>query len=197
MAIDIQGMTEIPTQMFDKIANIHNPGREINKRIESNQEEKNKIFRYIGMELYEDAKPDLERLDFSRYPKLEVHLRKLIEIDEEIENDLKELAKREGTGGIACSCGNVMPKGSAFCSKCGKKLEELQKIPDTLVCSCGKIVKSDALFCPYCGNNLRTLKEGEATAETESSEIEYKECICGEKYTEGETMCKNCGRLLS
>lgn len=54
-------------------------------------------------------------------------------------------------------CGNVLVLDSAFCNKCGEKLEALfaptEQNPN--ICSkCGARYESDATFCTCCGNRL-------------------------------------------
>ncbi len=43
-------------------------------------------------------------------------------------------------------CGTELPKGTKFCTNCGKDLSSLRKCV-----KCGKIIDDDATFCPYCG----------------------------------------------
>lgn len=43
-------------------------------------------------------------------------------------------------------CGTELPKGTKFCTNCGKDLSSLRKCV-----KCGEIIDDDATFCPYCG----------------------------------------------
>lgn len=43
-------------------------------------------------------------------------------------------------------CGNKIPKGGKFCSKCGAPVEETKSCQ-----SCGKTINLDSQFCTYCG----------------------------------------------
>lgn len=54
-------------------------------------------------------------------------------------------------------CGNILVLDSAFCNKCGEKLEPLFQTEDTdeKVCSkCGAPYEEGAGFCVSCGNKL-------------------------------------------
>lgn len=54
-------------------------------------------------------------------------------------------------------CGNILVLDSAFCNKCGEKLEELFQadIAEKKVCSkCGAPCEEGAAFCISCGNKL-------------------------------------------
>ena len=43
-------------------------------------------------------------------------------------------------------CGTELPKGTKFCTNCGRDLSNLRKCV-----KCGEIIDDDATFCPYCG----------------------------------------------
>lgn len=52
-------------------------------------------------------------------------------------------------------CGNVLVIDSAFCNKCGTKLEALQAEVMKNICpKCGASYEEDAVFCTSCGNKL-------------------------------------------
>lgn len=77
-------------------------------------------------------------------------------ISREIEStEVKKLALQ---GLRKCEkCGNVLVLDSAFCNKCGEKLEPLQtdSQPMTPRCpKCGNSVENGAVFCTICGNKL-------------------------------------------
>lgn len=84
---------------------------------------------------------ELEDLEAVRQEKKTVEVKKLA---------LQGLRKCE-------KCGNVLVLDSAFCNKCGEKLEPLQTdhIASELHCpKCGKPVEADAAFCFACGHKL-------------------------------------------
>lgn len=54
-------------------------------------------------------------------------------------------------------CGNVLALDSAFCNKCGEKLEALQAqvtAPQNTCPSCGSVYEEGAAFCTACGKRL-------------------------------------------
>lgn len=52
-------------------------------------------------------------------------------------------------------CGNVLVIDSAFCNKCGAKLEELQvEVMKNICPKCGAPYEDGAAFCMSCGNKL-------------------------------------------
>lgn len=54
-------------------------------------------------------------------------------------------------------CGNILVRESAFCNKCGEKLEPLfaEENKSQKVCSmCGSPYEEGAAFCTSCGNKL-------------------------------------------
>ena len=58
------------------------------------------------------------------------------------------------------TCGNVLVIDSAFCNKCGSKLEKLSEefvhvsLSETICPACGDKCESGALFCASCGKKL-------------------------------------------
>lgn len=83
-------------------------------------------------------------------------LKGLREIEEELAGlEKKKLAKQ---GMRKCEkCGNALALDSAFCNKCGEKLEPLFAVAEqnAYVCpKCGAPYSEGALFCTQCGNKL-------------------------------------------
>lgn len=87
-------------------------------------------------------------------------------------------ANPPAAGGWVCSCGNVMPADSVFCSKCGlkKPVNENKLQGDAWKCSCGRIV-TEGKFCPNCGSKRPDDKKWT--------------CVCG-NVTE-DMFCSKCG----
>lgn len=55
------------------------------------------------------------------------------------------------------TCGNILVLDSAFCNKCGEKLEPLfaEEMKKQNICpKCGKTYEEDAMFCTSCGQKL-------------------------------------------
>lgn len=55
-------------------------------------------------------------------------------------------------------CGNEMPKGSAFCSACGSKIEE-PKIEFISCKYCSNMTPKESLYCMHCGSALVKLNK--------------------------------------
>lgn len=52
-------------------------------------------------------------------------------------------------------CGNILVIDSAFCNKCGEKLEPMQAELMKNICpQCGGVYEDGAVFCTMCGNKL-------------------------------------------
>lgn len=51
-------------------------------------------------------------------------------------------------------CGTELPKGTKFCTNCGRDLSNLRKCV-----KCGEIIDDDATFCPYCGSEQPVYEE--------------------------------------
>ncbi len=64
-------------------------------------------------------------------------------------------------------CGNPLPEGTAFCSKCGVKQEEQE---NKYCKSCGNQLYNDATFCSKCG-----AQQTEATVQTSENVTDKKE----------------------
>lgn len=81
---------------------------------------------------------------------------KVAAIDQE--SDYQEKRKLAIKGLRKCEkCGNILVLDSAFCNKCGEKLEPLftEQNKGQNVCSqCGSPYAEGAVFCTSCGNKL-------------------------------------------
>ena len=101
---------------------------------------------------------DEKTADSSFQPMLEEYASLQKEIEEQ------EVQKLAVQGLRKCeSCGNVLPLESAFCNKCGKKLEPIlvagvapaPSAADNKVCpKCGKPYTPDTVFCMNCGTKV-------------------------------------------
>lgn len=73
--------------------------------------------------------------------------------------DFYEKRKLAVQGKRKCEkCGCILPLDSAFCNKCGERLEPLfmEEMKNQGVCpQCGARYESGAAFCTSCGNKLQ------------------------------------------
>lgn len=164
---------------LENFSNIQN----FKKSLEDKNQERAKIFGYIGMEAY-----DLFKQNKISVPELESYFETMENLENEIEalenekQKLEEINKKNPT----CSCGAPISVRDKFCSKCGKQVKKNGNI-----CTCGKKIEEGMTFCPNCGKSLLKDKE------IEIQQVEkYKECICGAKVPEGQFMCMECGRKI-
>ncbi|MBQ2901890.1 MAG: zinc ribbon domain-containing protein [Agathobacter sp.] len=151
----------------------------IKKELEEKNQERAKIFGYIGMEiydLYKQGKVSISELDL--YFENMENLEKEIEELEKQKNELEEQTKKT----LTCSCGATLSPRDRFCGKCGKPVESKNNI-----CECGRKIEEGLAFCPNCGKSIVGVPR-EIT--------KYKECICGAKVPEGQFMCMECGRAI-
>lgn len=86
----------------------------------------------------------------------------------------------------SCTCGNVLPEASAFCSKCGKG--KPAKGATGWTCSCG--AQSEGIFCSSCGSKKPEKKPWTCSCGHESSDAFCGNC--GNKKIENHA-CKGCG----
>ena len=95
----------------------------------------------------------LEKLEGSVYEEL---VKTVASIDKEIA--FQEKRKLAVQGLRRCEkCGNILVRESAFCNKCGEKLEPLfaEENGNQKVCPvCGTAYEENAAFCASCGNKL-------------------------------------------
>lgn len=99
------------------------------------------------------ANNTIEELAGSPY---EENAKAVVAIDKEIV--FQEKRKLAAQGLRKCEkCGNILVLDSAFCNKCGEKLEPLfaEEIKNQHVCSqCGASYEEGARFCTSCGHKL-------------------------------------------
>lgn len=155
----------------------------IKKSLEEKNQDRAKMFGYIGMETY-----DLYKQGKVSVPELESYFENMEALEkqiEELENqkaELEEQSKRTPT----CSCGATLSPKDKFCGKCGKPVESKNNI-----CECGRKIEEGMAFCSNCGKSL----DG-AQREIPQEVINFQECICGAKVPEGQFMCMECGRKI-
>lgn len=158
------------------------------KLLEEKEKERSKIYRFIGMDVY-----DLYKEGKADFPELEVHFEKMKELEQEIAELEAEKQKRElqSKGSSVCSCGQPLSAKDSFCPNCGKPIDK-----GTITCACGNEIKSDLKFCPNCGKSVKELLEGGQQPGNAGVQTRYRECICGAKVPEGQFMCMECGRRV-
>jgi hypothetical protein len=157
----------------------------LKKSLEEKISEKSKIYGFIGMETY-----DLYKAGKIAHPELDIYFEKMKELEQEIANIQTELdkAKNPANGTTRCSCGNVLTPGTKFCPQCGKVVES-----DTITCKCGQLIKRDMMFCPYCGQKVSEL----LNTSNGGNIAPGKQCICGAIIPAGQSMCMECGRMVT
>lgn len=142
---------------------------EINKikgQISKIQEQKKRAFEELGSIVYEMLNSD--NLDTEKLKEkteaIKEFERQIKEKEQEImEFQTKAQKEIEGLKSIhKCECGAVIPEGSKFCVKCGKKIEIIeeqtvkseQKTETAPHCECGAVIPLGAKFCIKCGRSL-------------------------------------------
>lgn len=155
----------------------------IKKSLEEKNQDRAKMFGYIGMETY-----DLYKQGKVSVPELESYFENMEALEKEIEELENQKAELEAQNSrvLACSCGATLSAKDKFCSKCGKPVEQKNNI-----CECGRKIEEGMAFCPNCGKSIAGAQR-EITQEV----IIFKECICGAKVPEGQFMCMECGRKI-
>ncbi len=129
---------------------------ECEKSIEDANAKKRELIFQIGAQYSIKYTPETSEKDFEPY-LTEIH-----KLDEKISNlEVKKLAIQ---GLRKCEkCGNILPVDSAFCNKCGDKLDPIDSViadeEDTqsngTVCpKCGAAIEEGALFCTVCGQKI-------------------------------------------
>lgn len=201
--LNLNNKTKIPTQIpLTKSPFV--------KALEEKVKEKTQIYNYIGVEVFE-----LYNAGEVKIPQLDVYFEKLKALNEEINLIETERQKQElqQKGSTQCSCGCMLTIKDKFCPNCGKPVDN-----GLIVCVCGNQVNGNAQFCPNCGTNIPNLKQmrqngqmvggiiqqiptsqpvvGQAGMAAAVPNVAMKECICGAKVSEGQTMCMECGRKI-
>lgn len=174
-------------------------GQGLKKNLEEKQQEKNRIYSYIGMEVY-----DLCLAGKLSIPQIDLYFEKMQAVEQEIA-DLE--AKLTGTKqkirfGSRCACGCYLKPGAKFCPQCGMPAET-----ETQVCACGCKLGNGVRFCQNCGKKVPESGSRSVTEETGQSSglirtdpdepSGQRECICGAVVLDGQTMCMECGRIVS
>lgn len=99
------------------------------------------------------AKNTAEQVAGTEYEKLVSEAAAILK-----EKDLQEKRMLAAQGQRKCeACGNILVLDSAFCNKCGKKLEPLfaEETQKRNVCpKCGQSCVEGATFCTSCGEKL-------------------------------------------
>ena len=121
------------------------------RRIAELSGEKEKIYLKIG-----EKYAGMHMKDGAVGTAFENEVSELIRVDEEI--DAVETRKLAFQGLRKCTaCGENITLDSAFCNRCGAKLEPLS-LPEPVesdVCpKCGSQLDSDSVFCMMCGYRL-------------------------------------------
>lgn len=172
--------------VFNKVKDFA-AGSEIKKNIEEKQKEKQKIFGYLGMELYEKCKEGDYNL-----PDFEIHIEKLKSLDTEIEALNNELNAMNSDISLICSnCGAELQENAKFCMICGTPVASSENI-----CSCGTKLDKGMMFCPVCGQKASEVFEVKQSTDNDNIPQNMRTCICGAALKEGQSICMNCGRLV-
>ena len=95
-----------------------------------------------------------------------------------------------------CSCGAEILPGTAFCWKCGSRVEAAVTAPEVAPaatkCSCGAEILPDTAFCWNCGKKVG------ASEEAPTAVPATPKCPgCGADITPGDRFCFSCGTPLN
>ena len=115
---------KVGKNISDNISSISS-GLENKKALNDKRNERDKIYKYIGMEaftLYKEGKMPSSELD--------VHFEKLKTVDMEISRLEKEIEKQKNKGKINCrNCGTELTSGIQYCPKCGAPVIQNGQMP--------------------------------------------------------------------
>lgn len=180
------------TVKIPNVVTINTTINSIRKEIEEKVKEKNQLYSFIGMEVYDQCQE--KKLEIAG---IDMYLEKMQALDEEI----KELEARKQSmelqqkGSTVCQCGCVLNANQSFCPNCGREVEN-----GKLICTCGNEVSKTEKFCSKCGASVeQLLQQSESTVQSiaaGSGTASFKTCICGAKVPEGQFMCMECGRKV-
>ncbi len=95
-------------------------------------------------------------------------------------------------------CGNVLSLDSAFCNKCGGKLEPIapEVLTDKALCpQCKSPVEPGVAFCTKCGAKLAEVPVEEPAGAVQSEAAKCPKC--GEVSKPGMKFCIKCGTRLT
>lgn len=180
------------TVKIPNVVTINTTINSIRKEIEEKVKEKNQLYSFIGMEVYDQCQE--KKLEIAG---IDMYLEKMQALDEEI----KELEARKQSmelqqkGSTVCQCGCVLNANQSYCPNCGREVEN-----GKLICTCGNEVSKTEKFCSKCGASVeQLLQQSESTVQSivaGSGTASFKTCICGAKVPEGQFMCMECGRKV-
>lgn len=140
----------------------------IKGQISKIQEQKRKAFEELGSIVYEMINSetfDMDKLkekaeaikEFER--QIKEKEQEILEVQAKAQQEIEGLKAESKTTNV-CECGAIIPEGSKFCVKCGKKVEikeeaQTEKAPSTSQhCECGAVIPPGAKFCVKCGRRL-------------------------------------------
>lgn len=121
------------------------------KRIAELEQQKAELLRQIGQRFLENSTP--EELAGTPYEEAATAIETA---DKEREFQEKRMLAVQGKRKCE-KCGNILVLESAFCNKCGEKLEPLfaEEMKQQNVCpQCGANYGEGAMFCVACGMKL-------------------------------------------
>ncbi len=179
------------TVKIPNVVTINTTINSVKKEIEEKVKEKNQLYSFIGMEVYDQCQE--KKLEITG---IDGYLEKMQALDEEI----KELEARKQSmelqqkGSTVCQCGCVLNANQSFCPNCGREVDN-----GKLICICGNEVSKTEKFCSKCGASVEQLLQSESTVQSiaaGSGKTSFKTCICGAKVPEGQFMCMECGRKV-
>lgn len=170
--------------------------QELDNQIEATEKSKFAAFIEIGRKYYElnANKKEAEYIEW---------INQIESADQKIKE--LEVEKSEVRGFYICECGTEVPKKSAFCPECGKKIVKAAlAVPEGFVqCpKCSSLVEAGAKFCGICGEKMaaKQAKTEEPVVEEVVMEEDLpsfsteKRCaVCNEVLDEGAAFCFNCG----
>lgn len=195
----------VETVKIPNVVTINTSLNSIKKEIGEKVKEKNNLYSFIGMEVYDQSKE--KKLEIAG---IEVYLEKMQVLDDEIkELELKKQSMElQQKGSTVCQCGCVLKANQSFCPNCGRVVDN-----GKLICICGNEVNKTEKFCSKCGVSVQQLlqqaeaapqqpagtliqRTQTATSGFAGTPVIYKTCICGAKVPEGQFMCLECGRKM-
>lgn len=137
--------------LFDRLQANEEKGDAYDEKLRDLKAQKIRITRQIGEKFIEEnAGKDMSETAYSdMFSQLEAN-------SAEIELTLKRQLASKGLRKCE-SCGAELPINSAFCNKCGSKLEDLETEVVTAgkICpKCGAAIEAGDAFCISCGYKL-------------------------------------------
>lgn len=152
----------------------------LNKLIKDEESRIDSIYRELGKAYYEKHLLDCE-VDFLNFiTEIKNSCKKIDDYNQQIIT-LNNM--------VACpNCANLVPKGTAFCTKCGTRVEPIVAADNSQpICKkCGAILKEGMAFCSSCG------AKAEFTPVQNVSNARL--CTnCGAALKDGARFCVKCG----